>query len=92
MGLYEKLISKETWKKVHFFMSFHDFSEGRTPVTKKDIVPLVLTFMLALVAFLVAICLYWALSEFMPQPYAVVLVIIVMTAAFWKVRRLFGEP
>lgn len=38
----------ETWKRVYYFSRIKDPEEGKIPLTKKDIVPIILAFSLIL--------------------------------------------
>jgi len=79
MSLHKKLISNETWRKVDFFSSFHSPSEGRIPVTKDDIIPLMLVSILGLVDCIIAFLLLLILISFLSTPIAIILAILIMT-------------
>jgi len=38
------LTARETWKRVYYFSRVKDPSEANTPLTRKDIIPIILAF------------------------------------------------
>jgi hypothetical protein len=42
--IWHYLIDRETWKRVYYFSRIKDPSEANTPLTRKDIVPIILAF------------------------------------------------
>ena len=49
------LSDAETWKRVYYFSRVKDPEEGKIPLTKKDIIPIILAFSLILLFVYVVI-------------------------------------
>ncbi len=87
MGLFKKITSKETRQKLDFFMSFHDPREGLRPVTKDDVIPLTLSFLLAFLTCIIAVCLYWLLRNVVSELPACLILICALTIGLRAFRR-----
>lgn len=49
----EQLTSKQTWKKALYFMGRKSIENAKKPLSKDDIIPLILAFILAIVWLLI---------------------------------------
>jgi uncharacterized membrane protein YvbJ len=54
LSLLKELCSKETWERTLFFTRRKTIEEGKKPLTKKDILPLILAFIICIgIVFLI---------------------------------------
>jgi len=60
--IWHYLIDRETWKRVYYFSRIKDPSEANTPLTRKDIVPIILAF-LAILLFVYIVMLVVTITD-----------------------------
>ncbi len=95
-----RLISEDFWVKVDFFTSYHSWCEGRSQVTKGDIIPLVfsMTIIPAVVVAIAALVMF-SLDAFLSSVLdrsasriaTTVFTVAIMTGFWWMVKRLMPK-
>ncbi len=63
LGLIKKITSKETWRQVKYWSTMMG-EDPKRKITKDDILPLILTFMIAIIALVLVYTIFSEVSDF----------------------------
>ena len=89
-SLFMRLTSRDMWKRVAYFGSNRSLRE-QYPLTKQDILPLILMISLTILSCVVAGLLIWILCKYIAFQLAFSITVIVMTIGAFILKNIFKK-